>query len=249
MPGLSWSSLQVVAADGLVGDRGVALRTPILKDEEGRLFLPAGVEDETVVPRQRLSVDEVRDLLDGGAWIPIQPREAIRGHVVVLRAAPFAGACRMVGLGDGLRWEDHHGRIDIAYVARSEASAWRASCAERLVHRSETAIGQHLGAFWYPPSLATAQTLLEMAMFVTNAGTPTRHRIFVLLGVIGAERPLASGPMLETTALFESPGLDRAQLGREIEAARDELKIRAERHSPKSWTMGLTVWRQPAVLC
>jgi hypothetical protein len=27
MPGLSWSSLQVVAADGLAGDRGVALRT------------------------------------------------------------------------------------------------------------------------------------------------------------------------------------------------------------------------------
>jgi hypothetical protein len=247
MPGLSWSSLQVVAADGLVGDRGVALRTPILKDEGGRLFLPAGVEGETVASRQWLSVDEVRGLLDGGAWIPVQPMQAKRGHVIVLRAAPFAGACRMVGLGDGLRWEDHHGRIDIAYVDRSAAAAWRARCAEHLVRRATRAIGEHLGAFWYPPSLATAQTLLEMAMFVTSAGTPTRHRAFVLLGVISAERPLASWPMLETTALFESPGLGRAQFFEEVEATRHDLKARAERPSPRPWA-GITPWRQPAII-
>jgi len=248
MPGLSWSSLKVVAADGLVGERGVALRTPILRDEGGQLLLPASVADETVVPRQMLRQVEVRDLLDRDVWVPIRPIQAKRGHIIVLRGAPFAGACRTVGLSDDLRWEDHQGRIDIAYVDRGVAVEWRARCAERFVRYAEKRIGEHLGSFGFLPSLATAQMLLELALFVTNRGTPMRERLFVLLGVVTAERSLASWPMLAATALAESPGLDRAQLDEEIEAARSDLKARTERAGQKAWTIGFRQQLQPAVL-
>jgi hypothetical protein len=248
MPGLSWSSLLVVAADGLVGERGVALRTPILRDEGERLLLPASVADETVVPRQMLRQAEVRELLDGDLWIPVRPIQAKRGHVLVLRGAPFAGACRTVELSDDLRWEDHHGRIEIAYVDRDAAVQWRARCAERFMRYAEKRIGEHLGSFGYPPALATAQMLLELALFVTNPGTPTRRRLFVLLGVVTAERPLASWPMLAVTALAESPGLDRAQLYEEIEAARHELKARTERAPQRAWASGVEQQLRPAVL-
>jgi hypothetical protein len=248
MPGLIWSSLQVVACDGMVGEQGIALRTPVLRDEGGRLFLPAGVADETVKTRQTLGNDEVRELLDGGVWIPVGPLQAKRGHLLELRGPPFAGACRTVGLKDDLRWEDHHGRIDIAYVERGAAARWSARCAERFVRYAERRLGEHLGSFGFPPALATAQTLLEMALFATNEGTPTRQRVFVLLGVVTAERPLLSWQMLATTALFESPGLERAQLDEQVEAARRELKARADRGGQRAWASGLAQQLRPPVL-
>jgi hypothetical protein len=173
--------------------------------------------------------------------------QAKRGHMLELRAPPFAGACRTVGLSDDLRWEDHHGRIDIAYVERSAAAQWRTRCAERFVRYAEKRLGEHLGSFGFPPALATAQTLLEMALFATHQGTPIRQRVFVLLGVVTAERPLLSWPVLATTALFESPELDRAQLDAQVEAARRELKARAERGVQQGWASGLAQQLRPSV--
>jgi hypothetical protein len=248
MPGLSWSSHQVVAADGLVGENGVALRTPVLRDDEGRLLLPSGVDSETVVPRQMLSAAEVGELLDGGAWISVQPMRAKQGHIIVLRGAPFAAACRMVQLAEDLQFVDRHGSVDIAYVERSVAASWRARCAERFARRAEKSIGEHLAFFHLPSSLANAQTLLELALFVTNRGTSTRGHLFVLLGVVASERALSSWPMLQATALFESPDLDRARLDEQIEDARRELAARARREGGSAWAIEAGQHLEPAGL-
>jgi hypothetical protein len=224
MPGVSWSSLQVVAADGLVAERGVALRMPILRDEGGHLLVPSGLAEETVMPRQVLREIEVCDLLDGGVWIPVRPMPARRNHIVVLRGAPFAGACQMVDLDEDLVWVDHHGRVDIAYVDREVAARWRARCAARLTRWAEKRIGEHLAQFGSRPALANAQSFLELALFVTNQDTEARRRVFVLLGIVLTETSPASWPLVAETALAESPGLDQAQLDQAIEAAWAELK-------------------------
>jgi hypothetical protein len=84
--------------------------------------------------------------------------------------------------------------------------------------------------------------MLEQALFVANQGTQVRQRVFVLLGVILAEVSssyTSSWPILEATALVETPGLDHAQLNEHIQTARSELKARCE--SPRksaTWAGG-----------
>jgi hypothetical protein len=247
MPDLSWSSLQVVAADGLVGERGVALRSPVLRSAEGRFLVPSSLVDETVVPRQTLRQEEVRELIDGGGWIPVRAMPARRNHVLVVRGAPFAAATRTVSLAEDLAWEDHHGRIDIAYVDRAAATAWRARCAERFTRTAERRIGEHL-VHGLPTVLAGALSLLELAMFVTNLGTPERRRLFVLLGLAHMERSPATWPVLAETAIAESPGLTRVQLDEAIDDARRDLANRAERSSHKTWATAFGRHDLPALV-
>lgn len=230
MPSLSWSALKVVAADGLVGKRGIALRTPILRDEGGRVFLPSSVDDETITPRHALASSEYRELLDGEVWIPVRTLQAKQGHVLVLRSASFKSACNTVILSDDLRWVEYPRDITIAYVDRVSAVRWRAQCAERFVKRAERLIGEHL-CFDSPVSVEKAYSLLEQALFVADQGTPVRQRVFVLLGAILAESSspyTPSWPILEATALVETPGLDHTQLNEHIQTARRELKARRE---------------------
>jgi hypothetical protein len=243
MPGLSWSSLRVVAADGLVGELGAALRTPILRDEHGNMLVPSSVAGETVEPQQMLGHAEVRDLLDREVWIPVRGRSAKRGHIVVLRTALFAETCRRVELADDLRWEDRHEGIDIAYVDRDVASRWRQRCAERFVRWAEHRIGEHL-AFGFPWLLARAQVILEQALFVADRGTPTRRRIFVLLGVVLTERDDPSWAHLAKAARLESPGSDPTLLDQEVEAARRDLEARKHR-GRKTWASGYEQRLQP----
>lgn len=238
---LNWSSLTVVASDGLVGKRGVALRTPVLRDEGGRVLLPSTVDDETVKPRHVLPSAEYRELLDTNVWISVRALQAKQGHILVLRSASFRSACHTVPLSKDLRWVEHPGGITIAYVDRALAVSWRAQCAERFVGRAERWIGEHL-CFDSPVSLEKAQTILEQSLFVTNQGTSVRQRVFVLLGVILAEVSssyTSFWPILEATALVESPALDHSQLNEHIQTARRELKARCE--SPKksaTWAGG-----------
>lgn len=228
MPGLSWSSLKVVATDGLVGKRGVALRTPIFRDADGRILLPSRVEDETVEPRQVLPDAEYRELLDGQVWIPIRNLQAQCGHVLVARSASFQEACQSVRLSEDLRWVDEHGDITIAYVNRTLALEWRARCTKRFVGWAEKWLMEHFSS----PSqstLADAHLVLEQVLFVTDQGSPTRARVFLLLGVLLAELSPApsSWPLLAATALAESPRLDAAQLNEEMRTLQRDLKARA----------------------
>ena len=246
MPGLSWSALKIVAADGLVGRRGVALRTPILQDEKGRILLPSSVDDETVEPRQILPKAELRELLEGHIWIPVRVLEAKRGHILVVRSASFAAACRMVMLPQDLRWVDRHADLDIAYVPRESALRWREQCAHSLVRWAEKRIREHLGSSPFPASLERAQTLLEQALFVTDLGSQKRQRVFVLLGVILAELSPSSWPMLATAALAESPELDRAELDEEIETAQHELMASSRSaRTNAGWASGYEHCLQP----
>jgi hypothetical protein len=242
MPALSWPSLQVVAVDGLVGERGVALRTPLLRDEGGRLLLPSSLEAETVTPLQVLGDDEVRDLLDRGVWMHVRPLRARRDHVVVLRSASFAAVCQ---LGDDLVWVTHPGGVDVAYVDQDAAERWLARCARHLLQSATRRIGESLA---FPPALARAQGMLEQALFATELGSAERRRAFVLLGVIFAERSPASWAPMAEMVLAESPELDRAQLEREVAVARVELKARETRPERKSWASGFREWLQPAPL-
>lgn len=243
MPGLSWSSLKVVAADGLVGKRGIALRTPILQDEQGSVLLPLSIDDETVTPRHTLSSAEYRELLDGEVWIPLRALPAKRGHILLLRSASFRSTCNIVPLSDDLRWVEYPRGITVAYVDRASAVTWRAQCVERFVKRAERLIGEHL-CFDYPVSVEKAYSILEQALFVADQGAPVRRRIFVLLGAILMESSspyTPSWPVLEATALAETPGLDRPQLNEHIQTARRELKARRE--SPRQsavWAGGYT---------
>jgi hypothetical protein len=235
VPGLSWSSLKVVAADGLVGERGIALRTPLLEDDEGRLLLPERLEAETVTPRQVLRRAEVDELLKEGVWVPVRRLRGKRGHLIVLQTKSFERTFWQVGIDRPLRWDDRHGPIDIAYVDRDTAKRWREHCAERFVKGAETRIGQHLarGSF---DALARAQMILEQAMFAADPETLARRRMFILLGVVfterDTERDALSWSRMAQVALFESPGLDRVELDRQVEDARRELKTRAERPPP-----------------
>lgn len=224
------------------------MRTPVLRDEGGRLFIPSSIEEETVEPRQVLREAEIRELLDGEVWIPLKPSPARRGHVVVLRGPPFAGACRMVGLSNDLHWGDQHGRIDIAYAERYVVRDWRTHCAKRFVHWAERRIGEHLVAGGFPASLASAQQILELALFATDVGSPIRQRVFVLLGMVKAEVSPATWPMLERVAVAESPGLDRARLNEQIDAARRELKERAEGAGKRAWAQIPGQCSRPATL-
>lgn len=228
MPGLNWSFLKVVAADGLVGKRGVALRTPILQDGGGRILLPAHVEDETVEPRQVLPDTEYCELLDGQVWIPVRALKAQRGHVLVVRSASFQEACQSVRLSEDLRWVDEHGDITIAYVNRALALNWRARCAKRFVRWAEKWLMEH---FSIPSeaTLADAHLVLEQALFVTDQGSPMRLRVFVLLGILLAELSSSpsSWPLLASSVLAESPHLDTARLDEEMKTVRRDLKIRA----------------------
>jgi hypothetical protein len=241
MPGLSWSSLNVVAADGLVGKRGIALRTPILRNEEGSILLPSSVDDETVTPRRVLPSTEYQELLDGEVWIPLRVLEAKRGHVIVLRSASFRSACNVVPLSGDLRWLEYPRGVTVAYVDRASAVSWRAQCAERFVKRAERLLGEHL-CFDSPVALEKAQSLLEQALFVADQGTPKRQRIFVLLGSVVAESSssfTSSWPILEATVLVETPGLDHAQLNEQIQTARRELKARCDSpRKPPPWAGG-----------
>ena len=241
MPGLSWSSLKVVAADGLVGKRGIALRTPILQNESGSFLLPSSVDDETVTPRRVLPSAEYRELLDGEVWIPLRALQAKQGHVLVLRSASFRNVCGMVPINDDLRWVEYPRGLTVAYVERASAVTWRAQCSERFVRRAERLLGEHLCSD-SPVALEKAQSLLEQALFVADQGSPVRQRVFVLLGSVLAESSSSftpSWPILEATALVETPGLDHTQLSEQIHTARRELKARCEspRKTP-SWASG-----------
>ena len=44
MPPVSWDDLHLVAADSLVGDTGVAVRFPIVRDGAGRVFAVRAVD-------------------------------------------------------------------------------------------------------------------------------------------------------------------------------------------------------------
>ena len=241
MRDLSWSSLIVVAADGLVGKRGVALRTPVLQDEEKRVLLPSSVDTEIVKPRHVLSSAEYRELLDTDVWIQVRALPAKQGHLLVLRSASFRSACHTVPLSKDLQWVEHPRGITIAYVDRASAVSWRVQCANRFVRRAERYIGEHL-CFDSAISLEKAQTILEQALFVADQGTLLRQRVFVLLGLVLAEISssyTSSWPVLEATALVETPGLDHAQLNEHIQTARRELKAHCE--SPKksaTWACG-----------
>ena len=232
MPGLKWYSLKVVAADGLVGKRGVALRTPILQDEGRRIILPSRVEDETVEPRQVLPDAEYRELLDGHTWIPVRKLQAQRGHVLVVRSASFQEACQAVRLSEDLRWVDEHKDVTIAYVNRAFALEWRARCAKRFVQWAEKWLVEHF-SFASHSTLADAHLVLEQALFVTDQGSPTRQRAFLLLGVLLGELTPApsSWTLLAATALAESPQFDAARLDEEMKAVRRDLKARVG--SPK----------------
>jgi hypothetical protein len=226
MPGMSWSSLRVVAVDGIVGERGVALRTPILRSETGMLLLPAKLDAETVTPRQVLGEEEVSELLDSGVWIPVCGLPAKRDHIVVVRSESFGKSSVKADIGDDLPWEDHHDHVDIAYVERSVASSWRRRCAERFVKWAERRIGEHLGASGTSGLFTQARMMLEQALFVTNQDTPVRRRVFVLFGVVLMESEPSTWLRLSDVMLFESPELSRAQLDEDVEAARRELTPR-----------------------
>lgn len=228
MRSLSWSSLKVVASDGLVGKRGVALRTPIFQDEAEQVLLPSNLEGETVEPRRVLSDVEYQELLAEGVWIPVRALKAQRGHVLVVRSASFQEACQSVSLPDDLRWVDQHRDVTIAYVNRTSAVEWRARCAKRFLQRVENWLVEHFT--WASPStLADAHLVLEQALFVTDQGSPMRHRVFLLLGVLLAELSPApsSWPRLVATAVAESPQLDAARLDEEMRSVRRDLKTRA----------------------
>jgi hypothetical protein len=88
--------------------------------------------------------------------------------------------------------------------------------------------------------------ILEQALFVTDLGTSTRRRVFVLLGVLLAEISPSSWPLLAATALAESPGLDQAQLNEEIATARRDLKAPSRGPKPLAkWARGHEQRMQP----
>jgi hypothetical protein len=239
MPGLSWASLRVVAADGLSGRRGVGLRSPILQDDQGRRLVPASVDDETVTPRQLLGEVEVEALFDAGTWVRLRPLPAKRGHVVVVRSESFKTTCLKVRLRDDLVWEDPHEGVEIAYVERGAAHAWRERCAARFVDWADKRLAESPN----PAGIAQLRPVLEQALFVADRGSPLRERVFVLFGVVLAKIDPPAWPRLADVLLSESPGLTLERLdGMVDDARRTALQPRGGRLRSKSWA---TASRQP----
>lgn len=133
---MEWSDLQIVAVDGLLADTGVAIRSPIVRDSCGRVFVVRDPDVASPEPGLLISAGELQAHLQAELWVDLSSAgwAARRGSAVLVASRRFATAAKAVAaqdprspfakveFGAGTTW----------YVDRAEISRWFLATARTL---------------------------------------------------------------------------------------------------------------------
>jgi hypothetical protein len=219
MPALTWDELRVVATESLSGDSGAGVRSTFVRQPGGAVFAVRNSTAETVAPNILMAESEVERLLDAGVLLATPPWPAKRGHVLLVRSATFARACKRVRHRSAFAWSAVGNGLEMAYVPLEASKAWEERCARDMLGWARDRLrGEPAGA-----RLKEVEEVLLQGISLCDATSPEHHQLYVLLGVLLGKLDPARWPAVAENATLQIPDLAPATLEHEVAALRAEL--------------------------
>ncbi len=188
MPPLNWSDLDVVAVDGFTSENGAAARSPIVRAPDRVIYAVRDVDAPALIPNLPISDETLGAYLKNGAWLATPAWKAKQNHIVLVRGVPFAAACQLAGIRDGLPWHVATNGFELSYVTASVLRAWQDSTGAQLVKFGREQLQRRLQKGPRGPSLEQIEDIFQEARYVCSQGSNKRRELELLLGVVIRER-------------------------------------------------------------
>lgn len=134
---MNWHEVVILAADRLPGDTGVALRSILARDKQGR-YLFIGDSNDDIVDEEDdglyLSFVEAKEVLQDGDWITFAEIPAKQEYVMLVMSTTFSRVLSQGrgALPDAIYRLDNGGDL-IWYLPGEAAETWFSASAETLL--------------------------------------------------------------------------------------------------------------------
>lgn len=178
---MNWSDLLLVAADAPL-EVGVVFSRPVVSD--GRLTFRLGdVSTERPVETERITTEDVRDLIASGVLQPLPQRSVLRNHLAIVQSRSFANMLDVIGQADDAAWETLQPcSRRFAYLSVADVVRWKERCTNHFAEWSARELGRYCRRG--DADLGQVEDVLKEAIFVAEKSSATRYKLFLYLGLL-----------------------------------------------------------------